>query len=534
MNKKNVVHKATLILMPIALVGLILIQYFWIKNAIEDKRETFSHSVAQALGEVSSAVQRNEINKYISRFSDLKKQDSVGKLKKSQIRDLVFVQEDKNTKETFIYKHGILEEDYTVPAMLFDIPSNDSAQIKNYLSKQITKIKKTDGQEKSFSLDADGQSVEDNLGEFNHFDQIMLEDLFREVASKLPIINRINKQQLQKLIQQELKKRGIDLQFQFAVYDQSGGNNMLSNVKSDNFDPKQSRAYKVPLFKSENGETHYELMVFFPDKQNYLIRSVAVISAFAFLFTIIIIWAFIKTLMQLHNQKQISQIKTDFINNMTHEFKTPIATINLALDAMKNPKVTQDTEKLNFYLKMLRDENKRMHAQVENVLRISRLDKNQISIEKEPIDVHELIENAIMHVQLLLDDSQGSIRKHLHAENSDILANELHFTSLLVNILENAIKYSSDAPQIDVYTEVIRNQILIKIKDKGIGMSKNALKKIFKKFYREHTGDLHNVKGHGLGLAYVKRIVEDHQGSIYAESEKGKGSTFFIKIPLII
>ena len=219
---------------------------------------------------------------------------------------------------------------------------------------------------------------------------------------------------------------------------------------------------------------------------------------------------------------------------MTHEFKTPIATINLALDAMKNPVVMKDTEKMSFYLKMLRDENKRMHAHVENVLQISKLDKNQVEIEKEPLDAHELIDNAIAHVQLLIEDRGGKIKKHLHAENSDILANEMHFTNVIVNILENAIKYSPQAPDIDVFTEIAHNKLVIRIQDKGQGMSKAVLKKIFDKFYREHTGDLHNVKGHGLGLAYVKRIVKYHDGEVYAESEKGKGSTFVIKVPLII
>ena len=257
-------------------------------------------------------------------------------------------------------------------------------------------------------------------------------------------------------------------------------------------------------------------------------------SILAFVFTTIIIWAFAKTLIQLRTQKQISEIKTDFINNMTHEFKTPIATINLALDAMKNQKVIEDVEKRNFYLQMLRDENKRMHAHVENVLQISKLDKNQVEIEKEPLDAHEIIENAVAHVQLLIDDRKGKIKQHLHAENSDILANELHFTNVIVNILENAIKYSPNAPEIDIYTSIAHNKLIIQIQDKGQGMSKAVLKKIFEKFYREHTGDLHNVKGHGLGLAYVKRIIKYHDGEIYAESEKGKGSTFIIKIPLII
>jgi two-component system phosphate regulon sensor histidine kinase PhoR len=218
---------------------------------------------------------------------------------------------------------------------------------------------------------------------------------------------------------------------------------------------------------------------------------------------------------------------------MTHEFKTPIATINLALDAIKNPKIIDDKEKVQRYLQMIKDENKRMHAQVENVLRISKLERNELDIEKEPTDVMEVLENAIEHVGLIIEDREGGITTHFDADRTTILLNESHFTNVLVNVLDNAIKYSPEKPIIDVYTENVKDYILIKIQDQGSGMSKAAQKRVFEKFYREHTGDLHNVKGHGLGLAYVKQIVEDHNGQIYVESEKGKGSTFIIKMPLI-
>jgi two-component system phosphate regulon sensor histidine kinase PhoR len=218
---------------------------------------------------------------------------------------------------------------------------------------------------------------------------------------------------------------------------------------------------------------------------------------------------------------------------MTHEFKTPIATINLALDAIRNPKIIDDKEKVLRYLAMIRDENKRMHAQVENVLRISKLEKKELEIEKESISIEDVINDAMEHVSLILEDRSGSVVTHFNANRTTVLVNDNHFTNVLVNILENAIKYSPDAPQIDIYTENIKDMVLIKVQDKGLGMSKVAQKRIFEKFYREHTGDIHNVKGHGLGLAYVKRIVEDHNGQVYVESEKGKGSTFTIKLPLI-
>jgi two-component system, OmpR family, phosphate regulon sensor histidine kinase PhoR len=182
---------------------------------------------------------------------------------------------------------------------------------------------------------------------------------------------------------------------------------------------------------------------------------------------------------------------------------------------------------------MIRDENKRMHAQVENVLRISKLEKKELNIEKESLNVNDIIEMAVEHVQLILEDKQGKITTNLKAIRTDCLVNDVHFTNVIVNILDNAIKYSVDKPKIEITTENIKDILIIKIKDNGIGMSKAAQKRIFEQFYREHTGDLHNVKGHGLGLAYVKKIVDDHNGQIFVESEKGNGSTFIIKIPLI-
>ena len=271
----------------------------------------------------------------------------------------------------------------------------------------------------------------------------------------------------------------------------------------------------------------------FPDKSQHILSGISYILILSLFFIFIIIVAFSSSLYQLVKQKKISEIKTDFINNMTHEFKTPIATINLALDSIRNPKVINNEEKVLRYIKMIRDENKRMHGQVENVLRISRLEKNQIEIDKDACDLHDIIEEAITHVNLLVLDKKGTITTHFKAIQSEALANQFHMTNVLVNMLENALKYSVDPPKIDVYTESTNKNLIIKISDEGIGMSKNAQKYIFDKFYREQKGNIHDVKGHGLGLAYVKEIIDNHHGTVFVDSEKGKGSTFTVKLPLI-
>jgi len=289
----------------------------------------------------------------------------------------------------------------------------------------------------------------------------------------------------------------------------------------------------MPMFYDENNRSSYKLLVNFPEDKKFILSSVLGMILLSIVFTVIIIIAYGSSLYQHVKQRKIAEIKTDFINNMTHEFKTPIATINLALDAIRNPKIIDNKEKVLGYLKMIKEENKRMHAQVENVLRISKLEKNELNISKETVELHDLVEDAITHVQLLVEDKGGFIDLNLNATSVSVLANETHFTNVIVNILDNAIKYSPETPKIEVCTENVGHSILLKIKDHGSGMSKAAAKRVFEKFYREHTGNIHNVKGHGLGLAYVKRIVDDHQGHIKVDSEKGKGSIFTIKLPLI-
>jgi two-component system phosphate regulon sensor histidine kinase PhoR len=321
----------------------------------------------------------------------------------------------------------------------------------------------------------------------------------------------------------------VNTGFEFGIY----SNGLATKVKSDKFHYDTSTTYSIPIFSDNEGNTKYQLLVAFPQKKKFLLSDLVGITLLSIIFTLIIIIAYTSALNQLIRQRNISEIKSDFINNMTHEFKTPIATINLALDAIKNPKIIDDKEKVLKYLQMIKDENKRMHAQVENVLRISKLEKKELDISKDSASIQGVIDDAIEHVHLILEDRNGVITKDFKAERTNVLVNEVHFINVIVNILENAIKYSPTTPKIEVITENVKDFVIIKVKDNGIGMSKAAQKRVFEMFYREHTGDLHDVKGHGLGLAYVKKIIDDHNGQIYVESEKGKGSTFIIKIPLI-
>jgi len=251
-------------------------------------------------------------------------------------------------------------------------------------------------------------------------------------------------------------------------------------------------------------------------------------------FTTIIVLAFAVTVRTLFNQKKLSEIKSDFINNMTHELKTPLATISLAIDALTNEKVIHDVDKIRSYSGMIKEENKRMNKQVEKILQAARLEKEEIKLSIQKLDAHQVVSKVADNILLQIQEKNGTLGLQLNATNPVIEADEVHFSNIIFNLLDNAMKYSKDAPHIEVQTLNTGNGMLsIKVKDNGIGMDKETQARIFEKFYRAHTGNIHNVKGFGLGLSYVKAIVDAHNGKIKVESTPGKGSTFTLIMPVV-
>ena len=513
------------VLMSLSLVGIIFVQGYFINKSFENEEERFSLSVRRALAYTSERVSEIEYNKYVNELNKILSQGITPDT--TALRNIRVYKENDEVGELTVYNTGILAENFKLPKLsLFDI-SLDSLSFNRYISSTSTQVFR--------SLDGNNDltiSPEESFEKVIALDRLtkaMFEEQIREEAKRTLIHRRVSNKLITKLLQLKLEEENIDLDFEFAIYH----NDLATKVQSENFEIDKSLTTGVPMFLDSDDESEYTLYVNFPERNKYIFSSILGMTFLSVIFTIVIIIAFSSALYQLIKQRRISQIKTDFINNMTHEFKTPIATINLALDAIRNPKIIADEDKVKRYLGMIKDENKRMHAQVENVLRISKLERNELNISKERVKLHDLVRDAITHIELIVENRNGYVKSHLEAQNSEVLANETHFTNVIVNMLDNAVKYSNDEPKIDVFTENVGNNILLKIRDQGNGMSKAVQKRVFEKFYREHTGDVHNVKGHGLGLAYVKRIVDDHQGHVSVESEKGKGSTFIIKLPLI-
>ncbi|MGV9002870.1 sensor histidine kinase [Flavobacterium sp.] len=524
MNK--LFFRLLVILMSLSLIGIILVQVYWFDTSFKNNEEQFRFHAKQVLGNVAEKLDKLEAHNFYEVYNKLK--DSIGKTpQKSDFLELRFYQRDVRTNETIVYSNSIISEDYGITSGYYD-KNVEPYKIKNYTSKRKTEVY-NGTLDNSLKPNVTPDLKIEKSGKLDLLDNAQFETFRKDIAALKPIQDRISNDLLKKLLSNELKTYGVNTPFEYSIY----SNGLATKIQSETFRYDKDAIYTIPIYIDNEGVNKYQLLISFPQKKKFLISELIGIAVLSTIFTLIIVIAYSSALSQLIKQRQISEIKTDFINNMTHEFKTPIATINLALDAIKNPKVFEDKEKVLRYLQMIKDENKRMHAQVENVLRISKLEKKELDIEKENNDLHEILDDAIEHVNLIVEDRQGTITKHFDAARTSVLLNDVHFTNVLVNILDNAIKYSANIPVIDVYTENVKDFIYIKVKDNGIGMSKVAQKRIFEKFYREHTGDVHNVKGHGLGLSYVKRIVEDHNGEVYVESEKGKGSTFIIKLPLI-
>ncbi len=357
---------------------------------------------------------------------------------------------------------------------------------------------------------------------------------------RMSVIQRYSKEEITEIIRTEFNRNNLrHYPFEFAIVENSiTGKQLLS----DNFykfyqDSSNNQNYVYPLIPPsgsdyENLVNEELLNVIVPNQEKIIWQEMLWFIIGAVMFTMIITTAFFITLRTLLKQKKLSEIKSDFINNMTHEFKTPLATISLAVDALKNDKVKENPEKAQYFTNIIKEENKRMNKQVETILQAALLDKQEVQLNLKKLPAHDMITSALNNITLQVEEKGGKLEVQFNAAKDQVLADEVHFTNLINNLLDNAVKYSKDNLQIKLTTSNTGNNLRIRIEDNGIGMNKETLNRIFEKFYRAHTGNIHNVKGFGLGLSYVKTMVDAHHGNIKAESILGKGSTFIITIPL--
>lgn len=350
----------------------------------------------------------------------------------------------------------------------------------------------------------------------------------RDEAENKPIEERIDCNQLDFLLKSNLINNGISIPYKFAVLNPDG----KTVYKNDDFKVVNRGAkYQRSLFTDDLYPKANYLVVYFPTKRKYIIQSMSLVAP-SIVLIFILVTSFIFTIMIIFRQKRLSEIKNDFINNMTHEFKTPISTISLASQMLKDGSVIKTPQTLKHISSVIHDESKRLGFQVEKVLQMAIFERDKAYLKLKSLDVNEVVSNVVGNFALKVENKGGRVDADLLADKSVAAIDEVHFTNVIYNLLDNAVKYTPEEPILHVKTWNEKGRIFISIKDNGIGIGKDDIRRIFEKFYRVPTGNLHNVKGFGLGLAYVKKIIEDHNGTINVESEINIGTKFVISLPL--
>ena len=510
---------ALIILMSVSLVGIVGLQVYWITESIHVKEDQFSQLITQSLKSVSNDLETLDKISFVERYKLSSSGLTLTKDEKDQLLSGVS-QGQKNS----IADKKMLILDVDFPKIEFIISKHDSLRQPVFTIKKNTET----GTVSDSKLKSDfliSLSANDSISTFL---LALLEQKYEELGDKMPIRKRISKDLLEHLLTVSLSQNNIKTRFEYAIMSKG----LITPVYSNRF--KQSgNEYVVPIFANKDGISVYDLYVQFPNKRDLVLSSMWMMLVLSVIFTLVIVFTYAGALYLIFKHRKTSEVKTDFINNMTHELKTPIATINLSIDALRNPKILADKERILHYAKVIKDENNRMHQQIENVLRISRLDKNKLELSREETSMNELVEEAINHILIIVEDRGGEVDFELDAEDDVVNVDVIHFSNILVNILDNANKYTIDNPKIIVKTLNIDRSVVVEVTDNGIGINKAMQQKIFDKFFRVSTGNIHNIKGQGLGLAYVKQIVEAHGGTVGVRSRKGKGSTFIVTMPLM-
>lgn len=376
-----------------------------------------------------------------------------------------------------------------------------------------------------------------------------LKETFRKVENKSQLVkdvfqdfvrqdrkpsDRVNRSLLDSLLRKALRNRGISIPYEYAVKTAENANGFLftSTALISAEEKLQSEGYRTTLFPNDMFSENNHLFVYFPGRQQFILGSMWSPFASSIVLIFVILACFYIAANTIVKQKKLADIKTDFINNMTHELKTPVSTISLACEMLQDRTVQTMPSMFDRYLKVIQDENRRLGQQVERVLQTALLDKGEVKLSLDLVNIHEVIEKALNNIGVQIEQKNGTVDLELEADNPMIEADEVHLTNVIFNLLDNANKYSPVNPEISIETRNTEDGLVVRVADKGIGMSKESLKHIFEKFYRVPTGNLHDVKGFGLGLSYVKKMVEVHCGNIWVESHLGKGSIFEITLPM--
>lgn len=555
------------VLMSLASFGLMGFQYYWVRNAVRINQERFDQNVLQVLSSTIAELEKGETSDMLlsQLMQDSALQETIFKkidpidlqigtspqYSRPSVVDTMLVLTGPEVSSTF--RRMLLSRGMSIPTELENFFTYMTPEIASTMftpdemqillqekERQLEFLSKNQGfasQRSQRVPDISSLGTEVNLSD-DAKDKIrktnikidLMNQAFAELAEgQQAILDRLDTGNVRQMLKKRLIEKGISEDFEMGLLNDKDEIVPIGVVA----DPIRLKNYGVQakLFPNDILGKDNFLFIFFPEKNNHVIRQVWLPIFSSIVFILVIIFCFIYAIKVIIRQKALSKIKNDFINNMTHEFKTPLATVSLAVEALQDPELSTHDKFRTRYLGIIKDENKRLVSQVEKVLQAAALDKKDFQLKVEPINLTELLESNLEHICLQVENRGGKINFVNKLRNGEIEGDAFHLTHIFNNLLDNANKYSKENPAIRVEAWEEGDRVLVSIQDQGIGMNKDALKKIFDKFYRVPTGNVHDVKGFGLGLSYVKTMLEAHKGEIQVQSEPGKGSTFTINLP---
>lgn len=548
MNKKIIT--GLIALMGISIIGIIVVQLVWMNNAIRLRNELFDRSVNEALTSTTNRLETMQDFRLINHFAFGDSMHFQGiappppvppnafnrspvrvlipKIPKSpSARQIEMVVKAGRNSSGMQYRISTKSDSAHAGEDNFIVINTDST-VRKLGSVYAHGINRFD------SLAGQIDTWTDSGGQLKQRIEVKTRKLKR-VANK--VVQEISTweedvpiERVNEVLKKELENRNIPIPFELGIIKDS-----TVTGKSDHADTLllDKSKYKVNLYPNGIFQKNALLSVYFPDKDSFIYKTLNWLLFISLIFSIIVLVTFAFSIYFILKQKKNSEMKSDFINNMTHEFKTPIATISVAADSITNQKIIENPERIRYFIEMIKKENTRMNRQVEDILTIARLDKKDFEFRWEAINLHEVIEDAIQSIVLQVEKKGGTLVSELTAVNPVATSDASHFANLIYNLLDNANKYSPNAPEIKIATGNTSKGVVITVEDKGIGMTKTVQNRIFERFYRQTSGNIHNVKGFGLGLSYVKAVLEANRGSISVHSEPGKGSRFEVFIPFI-
>lgn len=507
--KKHTIWILT-ILMAVTFVGLLCIQIFYMKNIVGIRHEQFSQGVRQSLLAVADHLQQDEARHFL--------EDDVTDVESSSI-----------------YSQYIGEQVPRLGGVRYSFTTTTGLEADLTIIGDVNQIVKIQGNDRLSGVSG-YRSVQDAYRNHYLYQKGILDDVILNIvssSSNRPILERADTTVVRTYLRQELDTLGLRVPFEFAIVNQ--GETTL--FKTGGFSPEKAddgSLFVQELFPNDMSGSRNYLQVYFPTKKDYIFSSISfLVPAFAFTFILLII--FVYTIIVAFRQKKLTEMKNDFINNMTHEFKTPISSISLAAQLLNDQSVRKSPTMLHQISTVITDETKRLRFQVEKVLQMSMFDRQKSTFKIEDVDANAAIYNIVNTFKLKVEKYGGKITAQLDAMDAIVNVDEMHFTNVIFNLLDNAVKYRSEDRPLNLLVtsrDISDERLEITISDNGIGIKKDDLKKIFEKFYRVSTGNRHDVKGFGLGLAYVRKIITELGGTINVESEYGSGTKFIIILPL--